>query len=85
MITPPCDDQPLPAITQEIVVRDGEPVWRLCLGSRCVEERSGLLALQGLRQLAESEGLEISRDGLQCRQAPTIGPDPDGPYGEPGT
>lgn len=66
-------------------MRDGEPVWRLCLGSECVEERSGLLALQGLKDLAESRGLQISRDGLQCRQAPTIGPDPDGPYGEPGT
>jgi hypothetical protein len=74
-----------PRVSQEIVIRDGEPVWRLCLGSQCVEERSGLLALQGLRRIAAEHGLEITRDGLQCCRAPETGPDPDGPYGEPGT
>lgn len=81
MLDQPCDSR----ITQEIVVRDGEPVWRLCLGSRCVEDRSGAAALQGIREIAAAQGLEITRDGLQCRRAPEIGPDPDGSYGEPGT
>ena len=84
MITPPCDDQPLPAITQEIVVRDGEPIWRWCLGAECIEERSGLAARQALQQMAAQAGLSLSPDGLSCSRAPRVGPEPDGRYGEPG-
>ena len=73
----------LPAITQEIVVRDGEPVWRLCLGGTCVEDRSGTAAQARLRDMAAEAGLTITADGRHC--APIAGPDPDGRWGEPGT
>lgn len=75
---------PLPLITQEIVIRDSQPTWRLCLGGLCVEDRSGLRAHEALEAVARSQGLELSSDGHRCRRAPVIGPEPDGRYGEPG-
>lgn len=75
---------PLPLISHEIVIRDSQPTWRLCLGGLCVEDRSGTRARAALEAMARSRGLELSSDGRHCHRAPEIGPEPDGRYGEPG-
>lgn len=75
----------LPLISHEIVIRNAQPTFRLCLGGVCVEDRSGTRAHAALEAMVRSRGLELSSDNRSCRRAPQIGPVPDGRYGEPGT
>lgn len=77
------DPIPQPCITQEMVIIDSQPTWRVCCGNLCVEDRSGTLAHQALHAKAREHGVELPSSSP--RRPPAPGPDPDGRYGEPGT
>lgn len=49
--------------TIEVVVRDGEPIWRVCAAGYCVEDRSGVRARELLDALCVSRGIEPPRRG----------------------
>jgi hypothetical protein len=50
------DTRSLP--TQEVVIRDGQPVWRVCGAGLCVEDASGTRAMSAFRALCLSRGIE---------------------------
>lgn len=45
--------------TQEVVIRDGQPIWRVCGQGLCVEEASGVRAMSAFRALASSRGITL--------------------------
>lgn len=49
--------------TQEVVIRDGQPIWRVCGQGLCVEDRSGTRALSAFRALCASRGIELPSGG----------------------
>lgn len=51
------DTRDLP--TREVVIRDGQPIWRICTRDLCVENRSGHRADDEFRALCVSKGIEI--------------------------
>lgn len=51
------DTRQLP--TTEVVIRDGQPVWRVCGGGLCVENQSGIRAMTTFRAMAVSHGIEL--------------------------
>jgi hypothetical protein len=55
--------------TQELVIRDGQPIWRVCGQGYCVEDPSGTRAMASFKALCLSRGIEPSCDGpeLPCR------------------
>lgn len=67
---------------QEMVIRNGQPLWRLTYGPVVVEGPSGVRVARLLQEECLARGLMIPPPG---RHAPFPGPDPDGPFGEPGT
>lgn len=44
--------------TREVVIRDGEPIWRICGMGLCVEDRSGIRAAAEFDALCLSMGIE---------------------------
>jgi hypothetical protein len=42
--------------TTEVVIRDGQPVWRVCGQGVCVEDRSGTQALAAYNALCQAQG-----------------------------
>lgn len=57
--------------TREVVIRDGQPIWRVCGGGICVEEHSGVRAMEALRAMALSHGIELPAG---CPSLPMRGP-----------
>jgi hypothetical protein len=55
--------------TTEVVIRNGQPVWRVCGAGLCIEDQSGIRAMAAFRALCISRGLSPSCDGpeLPCR------------------
>lgn len=49
--------------TQEVVARDGEPIWRVCWAGECVEARGGTEAMEKLRDTFARRGIELPRHG----------------------
>lgn len=60
------DSRRLP--TREMVIRDGQPVWRVCGMGLCIETGSGVKAQAEFEALCVSMGLETTGD------APRRGP-----------
>lgn len=60
-------------ISREVVIRDGEPVWRICSGGVCVECRSGTQAAAVITAFETSHGLPPVR--RECLGKPQRGPD----------
>lgn len=50
-------------IEQQMVVRDGQPIWRLCIGDLCVEDASGIRAHAALEATAQLHGIELPSGG----------------------
>lgn len=44
--------------TREVIIRDGEPWWRVCGMGLCVEDRSGSRAEAQFQALCRSAGIE---------------------------
>jgi hypothetical protein len=44
--------------TQEVVIRDGQPIWRVCGSGLCVEDPSGTRAMSAFKALCLSRGIE---------------------------
>ena len=44
--------------TTEVIDRDGEPLWRICSGGICVEDRCGSRAIELFDALCRSHGIE---------------------------
>lgn len=61
------DSRRLP--TREMVVRDGQPVWRICGQGICIETGSGVTAQAEFDALCVSMGLEPS--GEPPRRGPS--------------
>lgn len=61
------DTRQLP--TQEVVIRNGQPVWRVCGSGMCIEDASGTRAMNAYRALCASRGIEPPFVGLElpCR------------------
>jgi hypothetical protein len=61
------DTRQLP--TQEVVIRNGQPVWRVCGAGMCVEDASGIRAMSAYRALCSSHGIEppCTDLSLPCR------------------
>lgn len=66
------DTRQLP--TQEVIIRGGQPIWRVCGQGMCVEDSSGTRAMAAFRALCASRGLTVPRCGppehglcLPCR------------------
>ena len=57
--------------TQEMVIRDGQPIWRVCGQGLCIEDASGIRAMTILRALCSSRGIELPSGG---HQLPMRGP-----------
>lgn len=57
--------------TREVVIRDGQPVWRICGMGLCVEDRSGTRAAAEFDALCLSMGMQPPRHGPEL---PTRGP-----------
>jgi hypothetical protein len=55
--------------TQEIIIRDGQPIWRVCGQGYCVENASGTRAMAAFKALCLSRGIEAPCDGpvMPCR------------------
>ena len=55
--------------TQELVIRDGQPIWRVCGQGYCVEDASGTRAMAAFRALCSSRGIEAPCTGpvMPCR------------------
>lgn len=54
--------------TREVVIRDGQPVWRICGMGICVEDTSGTRAAAEFDALCLSMGIDPpSRQGLPER------------------
>lgn len=51
------DTRDLP--TREVVIRDGQPVWRVCTRDLCVEDRSGQRAASMFEALCASRGIQL--------------------------
>lgn len=49
--------------TWEVVIRDGQPIWRVCGAGVCVEARSGVEAMDRLEALAMTRGVRLPRHG----------------------
>lgn len=50
------DTRSLP--TREMIIRDGQPIWRVCGGGICVETGSGVRAQAELEAMCASMGLD---------------------------
>lgn len=58
--------------TREVVIRDGQPVWRICGQGICVEDRSGTRAEAEFLALCRSMGVEPpSSDQAPPRRGPS--------------
>lgn len=55
--------------TQEVVIRDGQPIWRVCGCGLCVEDASGTRAMAAFEALCISHGIEPPACGasMPCR------------------
>jgi hypothetical protein len=51
--------------TQELVIRNGQAVWRVCAQGLCVEDASGVRAMAVFRELATSRGIELPSAGQE--------------------
>lgn len=60
-------------VSREVVIRNGEPVWRLCSGGICVECGSGTQAASIIAAFEASHGLPPVRH--QSLGRPQRGPD----------
>lgn len=47
----------------EVVIRDGQPIWRVCGMGLCVEDGSGTRAAEVFDALCRSRGVELPRFG----------------------
>jgi len=66
--------QPDPLVpVLEVVISNGEPIWRLCAGDLCAESKSGAGAWLKLLRLCRDAGIELATTGLT---GPTVGPPP---------
>jgi hypothetical protein len=71
--------QPDPLVpVLEVVVSDGEPIWRLCAGEHCVESKSGPEAWLKLQRLCCDAGitLPLPLEGPGPAPGPLPTPDP---------
>jgi hypothetical protein len=55
--------------TTEVVIRNGQPIWRVCGAGMCVEDCSGTRAMVTFRALCASRGITPPCDGIElpCR------------------
>jgi hypothetical protein len=55
--------------TQEVIIREGQPIWRVCGAGLCVEDRSGTKAMAAFQAECISQGIELPSSGLTmpCR------------------
>jgi len=55
--------------TQEMVIRGGQPIWRVCGQGYCVEDPSGIRAMATYRALCSSRGIDAPCTGpvMPCR------------------
>jgi hypothetical protein len=55
--------------TQEMIIRNGQPIWRVCGQGYCVEDASGTRAMAAFRALCSSRGIEAPCTGpvMPCR------------------
>jgi hypothetical protein len=55
--------------TQEVIIREGQPIWRVCGAGLCVEDRSGTKAMAAFQALCVSRGIEPPTRGphVPCR------------------
>jgi hypothetical protein len=60
--------------TREMVIRDGQPVWRVCGQGICIETGSGVRAQAELEALCVSMGLEPA--GEPPRRGPSESDEP---------
>jgi len=66
--------QPDPLVpVLEVVVSNGEPIWRLCAGDLCAESRSGAEAWLKLLILCRDAGITLATTGIA---RPAVGPPP---------
>jgi hypothetical protein len=49
--------------TWEVVIRNGQPIWRVCGAGVCVEAGSGSRALADFEALCRTHGIEPPRGG----------------------
>ena len=45
-------------LTQEVVIRDGQPIWRVCGDGICVEHPSGTRAMEMYRALRHPPAID---------------------------
>lgn len=60
-------------ISREIVIRAGQPIWRICTNDICVECASGTQAAAVIEAFEASHGLGVTRH--QSLGKPQRGPD----------
>lgn len=55
--------------TRELVIRDGQAIWRICGLGMCVEDPSGTRAAAEFEAMCRARGLELPSRGpaLPCR------------------
>jgi len=65
-------------ITREIVIRDGQPIWRVCSGGICVECASGTQAASVIDAFEASQGHGLTRHPSlgKPERGPDMVPDP---------
>lgn len=65
-------------ITREIVIRDGQPIWRICTNDICVECASGTQAASVIEAFEASQGLPpVHHQSLgRPERGPDMVPDP---------
>lgn len=62
--------------TIEVVIRDGQPIWRVCALGMCVEEASGERAHERLRDLCLARGVEATPSCCPPRRGPCESDEP---------
>lgn len=54
--------------TQEVIIRHGEPIWRVCGHGLCVEDRSGTKVMAAFRAECIRQGIEPpAGPSMPCR------------------
>lgn len=49
--------------TQELVIRNGQAIWRVCAQGLCVEDASGVRAMSAFKALCQSRGISLPETG----------------------
>lgn len=49
--------------TQELIIRNGQPIWRVCALGLCVEDASGVRAMSAFKALCQSRGITLPETG----------------------